>query len=61
MGRDNKKQNIVSPVGGDVSAHAQKLSRSFEGRQLLEAAAKLEPGDLKAIADFAQAAARGTW
>ena len=51
-------------VGSDyqkVSAAAQHLSRSFEGRQLLQAAADLEGDDLRALANFATAASRGAW
>jgi len=45
----------------DISASVNILSRSFEGRQLLEAAAQLEIGDLRSLAQFATAAARGAW
>jgi len=44
-----------------VSAAAQRLAKSFEGRQLLQAAAQLEADDLKALANFATSASRGMW
>ena len=44
-----------------IAAAATRLSKSFEGRQLLRAAAKLESDDLRALADFATAASKGMW
>ena len=45
----------------DVAAAVGVLSRSFEGRQLLEAAAQLDIEGLRALANFATTAARGAW
>ena len=44
-----------------VSAAAYHLTKSFEGRQLIQAAAQLETEDLKALANFATSASRGMW
>lgn len=56
-----EKREISGSDYQKVSAAAQSLSRSFEGRQLLQAAADLEGEDLKALANFAKAASSGMW
>jgi len=60
-GTISQKQKVPGSDYQKVSAAARRLSKSFEGRELLQAAADLEGDDLRALASFAKAASRGMW
>jgi len=61
---DARRSTMQKPPISDhqrIFAAAQRLTQSFEGRKLLQAAANLEAEDLKALANFATSASRGMW
>jgi len=53
--------NGKGPIGDDLANDMKILSSLEEGRSLIKAAANMDLPDLKALADFATSASRGSW